>query len=671
LNSLRKRLDLLSRLGPRPLRIARYFAYVATRHVRRRKLRTNYGRLVAHPPQRATLVPAAIDLPLFEDLPGPLKDPALRMRAEAEEILAHRVDILGSGWTSLGPTIDWHRDFKSGYRWPCSFFQDVQATRLTDASDAKVPWELSRCHHLLTLARAGRIFHDRRFANEATEQLDGWLTANPPGLGINWVNTMEVALRVVNWIAVMEAVEAWEPLRDPLRSKLTRSLQVHGRHIAATLEGTPYLRSNHYLSDILGLLVLGASLTGDPDAPKWFRQAHAAFEREIRKEVHDDGVGFEASLSYHGLALEIFLLAYTVAARHGRPFSPRFRERLVRMVEASRALRHPDGRFPQIGDSDSGRVLPGSFDRGASLDHLLWLGAATLDLGRPFPQEPHEEVAWTLGTEAWERLAKQPVAAPPSETVFADSRFYVLKSGRTHAVVRCGDVGQNGNGGHAHNDLLSFELSHGLSLIVDSGTYAYTSDPGARNHFRATASHNTVEVAESEINPMMKTELFRLKQFARPTIEGWEQTSEHVRLVASHDGYRRLEPGVIHRRELMLDRINDTFEVIDQLKGGNGNQKARTYLHFPGDAVVTPCGDNGWQAARGNAGCRIRFFGVERVLLDEKWVSDRFGVREASPVLIGLVSGPLPLRFGYRLEPGLVTPSATVTGSATAGGDTA
>jgi Heparinase II/III-like protein len=168
------------------------------------------------------------------------------------------------------------------------------------------------------------------------------------------------------------------------------------------------------------------------------------------------------------------------------------------MVEASRALRRPDGRFPQIGDSGSGRVLPGSFDRGASLDYLLWLGAATLDLGRPFSQEPHEEVAWTLGTEAWQRLAKQPVAAPPSETAFADSRFYVLKSGRTHAVVRCGDVGQNGNGGHAHNDLLSFELSHGLSLIVDSGTYAYTSDPDARNHFRATASHNTVEVAETK-----------------------------------------------------------------------------------------------------------------------------------------------------------------------------
>jgi Heparinase II/III-like protein/Heparinase II/III N-terminus len=650
LNGLRRRLDLLSRLGPRPILIARYFAYVAARHMRRRKLGTNYDRLVADPPQSGTLVPAVIDLSPFEELPGPLKDPALRMRAEAEEILAHRVDMLGSGWTSLGPAIDWHRDFKSGYRWPLSFFQNVQATRLTDASDAKVPWELSRCHHLLTLARAGRIFQDRRFANEVAEQLDAWLAGNPPGMGINWVNTMEVALRAVNWIAVIEALEPWEPLSDPLRSQVTRSLQVHGRHIAANLEGTPYLRSNHYLSDILGLLVLGASLTGDPDAPKWFRQAHGAFEREIRKEVHEDGIGFEASLSYHGLALEIFLLAYTVAERHGRPFSPRFRERLVRMVEASRALRHPDGRFPQIGDSDSGRVLPGGFGRGASLDQLVWLGAATLNLGRPFPQEPHEEVAWTLGIAAWQRLAQQPVAAPPSRTTFPDSGFYVLKSKGMHIVVRCGDVGQNGNGGHAHNDLFSFELSNGPSLIVDSGTYAYTSDPEARNQFRATASHNAIVVAETEINPMMKTGLFRLKQVAHPHVEAWEETSEHVRLAAWHDGYGRLSPGVIHRREFILDRMTDNFEVVDELVG-QGVRDAKTYLHFPPDAAVTPTDDGGWLAERGCARGNIHFFGVEHVVLAEGWVSDRFGVRERAPVLVGLIEGPLPLRFGYRVEP--------------------
>ena len=49
------------------------------------------------------------------------------------------------------------RDFKSGYRWPQDLYLDVQVTRLDDASDAKVPWELSRGHQLLTLARAARL----------------------------------------------------------------------------------------------------------------------------------------------------------------------------------------------------------------------------------------------------------------------------------------------------------------------------------------------------------------------------------------------------------------------------------------------------------------------------------------------------------------------------------
>jgi hypothetical protein len=622
--------------------------------MRRRRLRKNYNRLIARPPAGATLVLPAIELPDFADLPSALQDDALRMRAEAEEVLAHRVDLLGSGWTSLGERIDWQQDFKSGYRWPTVFYQDVQSTRLTDASDAKVPWELSRSHHLLTLARAGRIFDDERFAAEAANQLGAWLTGNPPGVGINWVNTMEVALRATNWVFALRTLEPWCPLKNPLRSSVTRSLQVHGRHIAANLEGTPYLRSNHYLSDILGLLVVGASLEGDADAERWFRQAHRAFEREITTEVHDDGVGFEASLSYHGLALEIFLLADAIAEAHGRPFSGRFRDRLIRMVEASRALQHPDGRLPQFGDSDSGRVLPAGFGRKPTLDHLLWLGSAILGLDRPSLAEPHEEVAWTLGVPTWEHLARQPVAPPPVGSAFPNAGFYVLRGRQSQVVVHCGDVGQNGNGGHAHNDLLSFELSLGVPVVVDSGTYVYTSDPVARNRFRGTASHNTVVVAESEINPMMNAGLFRLKQVAHPSVGVWEETTERVHLVASHDGYRRLATPVIHRREFTLDRMTDLLNVVDDLEG-SGEANAKSYLHFAADTLLAPAANGDWISERGGTRCRVRFFGFDEVLQDESWVSDRFGVRSPAPVLVGLIGGRLPHRFGYRIEPLAVT----------------
>jgi hypothetical protein len=646
----RERIELLRRLGPNPALLARYTAYVLTRNVRQAALRRTYGRTVAAAQRPVQLTPPTIDLCALEDLPVPLRAPALHLRTEAESILQHRVDLLGSGLVALGDAIDWHLDFKSGYRWPRVFYQDLEVTRLTDASDAKVPWELSRSHHLLTLARAARIFGEERFANELEDQLTSWLAENPTGYGINWASPMEIALRAVNWITAIGTLEAWRPLREPLRSEVARSLQAHGRHIAANLEGTPYLRSNHYLANILGLLVLGASLGDDPRAERWFACAQRAFERQIKLQVLDDGVGFEASLPYHALALEMFLVATTTADRVARPFSKAFHDRLTRMLDASRALRHPEGRLPQVGDSDSGRVLPAGFERGPSIDHLLSFGAAVLGQTRPVPGSPDAEVAWTLGVAAWQRLSDQPVAPPAGRSVFPTGGFYVLRGRTAHVVVRCGDVGQNGNGGHAHNDLLSFELSLGPPLIVDSGTYTYTADPSARNVFRATAAHNTVVVAGAEINPIAEQALFRLRQVARPKVELWEETRERVRLVATHDGYNRLTPPVVHRREYSLERATDELLIVDELLGA-GAQEAESFIHFAAETSLVPARDGEWEARRGDVGCIVRFDGLDEVRLSEGWVSDRFGVRERGPVLSGRVAGSLPIRFSCRLTP--------------------
>jgi hypothetical protein len=47
-----------------------------------------------------------------------------------------------------------------------------------------------------------------------------------------------------------------------------------------------------------------------------------------------------------------------------------------------------------------------------------------------------------------------------------------------YLLVTNGIVGTNGFGNHKHNDLLSFEYHHhGVPLIVDPGSYVYTSTP--------------------------------------------------------------------------------------------------------------------------------------------------------------------------------------------------
>lgn len=642
---MKRVLERLRQIGPHPLLLVRYVAHHVGTRVHLRRLRRSYDTLVASVPEGATLRTPSVGLASAEELPAELRPGADRIRREADAAMRHEADLLGSGPVELGAEIDWHRDFKSGHVWPPAFYLDVAVTRLDDASDAKVPWELSRGHHLLTLARAARIWRDEACADELERQLRAWLDANPTGTGINWTNPMEVAIRAVNWVWAIATVEERRPLDPALRADVTRSLQAHARHVAENLEGSPWLRSNHYVADVVGLAVLGCCLEGDAAARRWRETARTALEREITTQVYPEGLAFEASLPYHGLVLELFLVARHVFRWAGAPLSAAYDERLRAMLDATRAVRHPDGRLPQIGDADSGRILPAGTARPATADHLLWLGAAELGTAAPLDGPAHEEVAWTFGLARWEAVGAESRAAAPTRTSFPRAGIFVLANDRLHAVVRCGDVGQNGNGGHAHNDTLSFELSlDGRPLLLDSGTYVYTSDPRERNAFRGTAAHSTVVVAGEEINPIDPTRLFELEQASTPKVT-------HVgdgRLVAEHDGYRRLATPTVHRRSFALDAAR--LIVEDELLG-TGRQVADAYVHLAPGAVVAAEGDGRYAIAEGGRRAAVLSIrGADSVAVESGWVSSSFGSREPAPVLRARLEGDLPLRLTCEIE---------------------
>jgi uncharacterized heparinase superfamily protein len=638
-------------IGPHPIVLTRTFLFLAARPWRRRRLDRLY---------RSPLRPAAVELQLpvigllrFHELPEALRIPAEAIRKEADHVLAHRVDLLGSGLVDLGAEIDWHRDFKTGYRWPEHFYQDVEVTRLDDSSDAKVPWELSRCHHLLTLARAARMFEEESYASEVEAQLVSWLDRNPPAIGINWVNPMEVAIRAVNLIWALATLEEWRPCEHALRERLITSLRWHGRHIHANLEGTPYLRSNHYLSDILGLLVLGWVFKGDPDAPSWFRLAHREFEREILKQVYSDGVSFESSLSYHGLVIEILLVARHIARSADKPFSRRFDDRLLRMLEVSRTVRHDNGRIPLFGDQDSGRVLPAGFARPPTHDNLLWLGAAEFEGRRPLNGPVHAEVAWTFGVEAWRSAAAFAESPEPTSAAFREGGLYVLRSDRTQVVIRCGDVGQNGFGGHSHNDMLSYELSvDGIPLVVDSGTYSYTSDVDARNYFRSTRAHNTLMVDGAEIHPIDPNRVFELRRFASLRVERVNLKGDILEFVASHDGFRRCPPPVKHQRTFSLNTARDELIVLDDVDG-HGDHVIESFVHVAPDATLRASSTGSYSAAIDATNAILTWPGLtsDEVRIESCCVSSCYGIRESTSAIVATARRRCPATISYRITP--------------------
>ncbi|MDQ3134542.1 MAG: heparinase II/III family protein, partial [Acidobacteriota bacterium] len=442
---------------------------------------------------------------------------------------AHRWPLLGFGELELGTEINWLRDPSSGACWSLEYHGDVKLWR-GDGSDVRVLWELNRLAHLLTLGQAYAQTGDEKFSGEFFRQLAGWRTQNPTGCGPNWACAMEVALRAVNLLAAFQLFLPSTQLDEANLRMLLATFDEHGQHVRRHLEFSHLATSNHYLSDIAGLLWLGLLLPELVDARGWREFARREMLREMDKQILADGADAESSTGYHRFVLELLLYSFTLCRANDVEIEDRYWRKLRRMLEYTRAYLRPDRRAPLVGDTDGGQFLP--LRKRAADDHayVLAIGAAVL-------QEPHlkladdppAELGWLLGAEGLRaykslRAASSP---PPSSAAFADAGSYLLRDGDLYLHFNACGAGLGGRGSHGHNDKLSVEVSaHGVLFIADPGTFVYTADLRARHLFRSTAAHSTVEVDETEQNTTREAEPFVIGDEARPRVLRWEITAE-------------------------------------------------------------------------------------------------------------------------------------------------
>lgn len=550
-----------------------------------------------------------------QELPGLGPDDRRNLLRRADEVKAHRFDLLGSGPIELGPVIDWHRDFKTQRTWPLRHISRVPVS-YPDDSDIKVPWELSRCQHLPLLAAAHVISDDARYLDEIGSQLTSWIAANPVEIGVNWACTMDVAIRGVNWVATL-AICRDAASRAVWSQPVVESLLLHARFIRGHLE-SGLARGNHYLSDIVGLLVISALFQGSAEGRGWARWAVDQLAAEMGHQVRADGCDHEASIPYHRLVTELFIIGADAAdVIMPGALDPCVHEGLGRMLGFVADYTRPDGLAPQIGDADDGRLLPlGDY---AATDH-----------------RSHVHLF---------RQADAAYVAARVSAAYPDGGFYVLRADDLFAAVRCGDVGIYGRGCHSHNDLLAFELSCGnTALIVDPGSYLYTANPSARNHFRSTAAHSALQVDGAEQNEVRDDRLFAMVDRSHAEVLTWTASPTMTTLRGRHRGFEQL--GVHYTRTLRLDGARRTLEIIDEVSGETSHQLR---LRLP----LAPC------ETRFDAGSVIaRFPTVElridtdglRATVEEGWLSPSYGVRHATPVIrLDGVSAPATHRSTVEL----------------------
>lgn len=593
---------------------------------------------------------------------------AKKVVEEADNVCDHVFDLLGSGKTWLGETIPWHVDFTKGYRWPLRYYTDMlpidpldDPVKLELKYDGKIPYELSRFQHAQTLGKAYWLTGSEKYTKEFLDEINDWIDNNPPEYGVNWTCSMEIAIRAVNWVWGYQFFDDSPELSDDFRCKILTSLYLHGKHISQNLERNwTGANGNHYLTDIVGLLYLGLTFLGFKKASKWQRFGAEGIVGEMKTQVYLDGVHYEGSTSYHRLVTELFLSATLLGAKNGVVFPDWHMKRLEDMMEFIMLYTKPDGAAPQIGDNDDGRlhILAnyGSWDR---LDHRYLLSVGAVLFHRPdfkrAAETFHEEAYWLLGERALAEFNDLPGGeSPVSSKAFAEGGYYVMRKDNLYMIVDCIPCNSKSPSGHKHNSRLSFELfAYDKSFIIDPGTYVYTADKQMRNLFRSTRYHNTVSVDDEEQNRFDDDRLFTLRSDAAVTVNRWEVTDGYDVLDAEHSGYRRLKSPVLHRRQILFDKVDGYWVVRDTLSG-EGTHQFDVYFHFaPLKVELDAVSPLTLRTRSKGANLAIVCLETKGVSLEvaKGWVSYRYGVKTEAPVAKYSKKSQAPTTFCYALYP--------------------
>jgi|RhiMethySRZTD1v2_1073278.scaffolds.fasta_scaffold09220_6 hypothetical protein len=584
------------------------------------------------------------------------------MRA-AEQTCRKRFDLLGYRDLSFGDPVDWHLDPVSGRRPSLVHWSLLDPLDSATLGDTKVRWELNRHQWLVGLACAYRLSGDERYAAAAARFIGEWIAANPPGLGINWASSLEVALRLISWCWAAVLLLGSKAFSENVFAALLASIRCHALHVERYL--SHYFSPNtHLTGEALGLFYVGVLIPEMHGATRWRRLGARILVEQIGQQVLPDGVYFEQSTCYQRYTIEIYLHFLILAARNGVEIPDQVAEQVQKMLDFLLAVRRPDGSIPQIGDADGGWLLPlttrtpgdarGVFSLAAAFfgrADYAWAGGAT------------PEVLWMFGRaglDVLDSLTPTPPAGPPSRA-FADGGYVVMRSGwgaqAHHLIVDAGPIGCPVSAGHGHADLLGIQCSaFGEPFIVDPSTYCYTADPAWRDHFRSSAAHSTVTVdGADQATPAGP---FAWHNRPRARLRHWVCNETLDFADTEHDAYRQLPDPVSHRRRVVF--VKPRFWVlVDDL---DGQAEHRIDLRFQFAPMPVTLDTDLWARARGSRGQGLLVRPLATVPLKGKilegcldpprgWISPHFGQRFPAPSLVYSTVAMLPFRIVTLLWP--------------------
>ena len=402
---------------------------------------------------------------------------------DAKEIISGKFKIF-SEIIELNNNFIWNKDFFSNKIYPTIPYPFIKIGS-NNGHDVIVAWEFSRLQFIPTLIQAHKLTKDEKFVFFFEKIIDDWILKNPYKFGVNWKCPMDVGIRSINM--GLGVAYFFKYLR---KTKIDLYLKVLWAHFLYIIDNESYKthpnkKHNHYLVSSVSLLFLSLYFYGN-NTKEYLEFILEDFKREIIHQFKEDGGNFESANHYHQFSLEGVLIGIhflKIFNINNENINVQkllnnylIKERLYKSISLVNDYFETCGISPQFGDSSDGRIL-------IFKDYFTW--------------DPRDH---NFLIELFSRCYNNVKLSKNSEinTIYSDSGLGFFKNSIYGLCINGSKINESISG-HNHCDKGSFILqTHNIPILIDSGTYCYTSDLKMRNIFRGTRSHNTIMIDKKE-----------------------------------------------------------------------------------------------------------------------------------------------------------------------------
>jgi hypothetical protein len=447
-----------------------------------------------------------------------------------------------------------------------------------DYGDLKFILEPSRFLFVYPLARAYAISGDERFPEAFWSAIENWAGNSPPMSGPLWICGQESSLRILAWSFALYAF-LHSPATTPQRLALL--LSMIAAHAWRTMQTVGYARSqrsNHLISEAVGLFTAGILYPELRDAAAWQKQGAQLLREAVLDQITPEGAYLQDSFNYQRMVLQQLLWTLRLSEICRIQLDPEIRTRTMAAFELiHQFVDSESGHAPNHGSNDGSYILPLAACDYGDFRPLLRLGSCVLDRPTALQPGPWDEAAlWLCGKSA-KATNRESGDREAAYRVASDAGYHRVGTSNSWALARAGHYRRR----PFQADQLHVDLWwHGLNLARDAGTYLYNGEPPWNNGLAGTAVHNTVMVDRRD--QMRRAGRFLWLDWAQASGRSFSTSSTSLAdspncFEGEHDGYRLI--GVKHRRTVQCV-TEDAWVIVDDLLGA-GEHELRLHWLLP------------------------------------------------------------------------------------------